>query len=103
MIAERRDDVQALVNSSSAPPVSSRRSLRKRALCRENSRRRPVEPRRDARAAISRAVEYVVDPRDIMQSTKAMLEYQASIGDFATAPPVEGFSICLSTTRLKPR
>ena len=105
MIAERRDDVQALVNlviratglikakpEEAAPYVAK---ILGGGL---------VEPDVMRRAMISRAVEYVVDPRDIMQSTKAMLEYQASIGDFATAPPVEGlFDLSFYDAAKKPR
>jgi len=38
----------------------------------------------------SPAVHFVADPRDIMASTKALLDYQVKLGAFAEAPSIDG-------------
>jgi NitT/TauT family transport system substrate-binding protein len=38
----------------------------------------------------SPAVAYVTDPRAIEGPTRALLDYQVEIGDFAAAPKTEG-------------
>ena len=43
-----------------------------------------------AAALASPAVAYVTDPRAIEAPTRALLEYQVEIGDFAAAPKAEG-------------
>jgi NitT/TauT family transport system substrate-binding protein len=43
-----------------------------------------------AAALASPAVAYVTDPRAIEAPTRALLEYQVEIGDFAAAPKTEG-------------
>lgn len=54
------------------------------------------------RALISPAVDFVSDLRTIETPTKALLAYQAEIGDFAEAPPTEGlFDLTYSDRVLK--
>jgi NitT/TauT family transport system substrate-binding protein len=43
-----------------------------------------------AKALKSPAVSFNADPHVIVEPTRAMLAYEVEIGDFATAPPVEG-------------
>ena len=38
----------------------------------------------------SPAVTFVTDPRIIIEATRASLAFEAEIGDFATAPSIEG-------------
>ena len=49
-----------------------------------------VEPAVMARAMRSKAIAFVADPRAIVEPTKRMLAYQASLGDFPQAPPTDG-------------
>lgn len=91
MIAERPDDVRALVGLVIRATDFIRAKPEEAApLVAKILGGGLVEPDIMRRAMTSRAIEYVVDPREIMQSTKAMLEYQATIGDFAAAPPIDG-------------
>ena len=43
-----------------------------------------------AQALASSAVTFDADPRAIMPATKAMLDYEVELGDFAAAPPIDG-------------
>lgn len=43
-----------------------------------------------ARALRSKAITFVVDPRTIVEATRDSLAFEVEIGDFPTAPPVEG-------------
>ena len=91
MIAERRDDVRLLVDlviratdliktkpEEAAPFVAA---VLGGGL---------VEPAIMTKAMTSPAVAYVADPHAIVTTTQAMLAYQAEIGDFPKAPPVDG-------------
>lgn len=91
LIAERRDDVRALVDlviratdliktkpAEAAPHVAA---VLGGGL---------VDPSVMVKAMTSRGVEYVVDPNAIVDSTKAMFDYQVELGDFPKAPPIEG-------------
>ena len=49
-----------------------------------------VEVATIAQALRSPAVGFVADPHAILEPTRALLAYEAKIGDFATAPPIEG-------------
>ncbi|MDB5560492.1 MAG: transporter substrate-binding protein [Enterovirga sp.] len=42
------------------------------------------------RALGSKAITFVVDPRTIVDATRDSLAFEVEIGDFATAPPIEG-------------
>jgi NitT/TauT family transport system substrate-binding protein len=43
-----------------------------------------------AKALVSPAVSYIVDPREIVAITREMLAFQVELGDFDKAPPTEG-------------
>ncbi|MDB5592567.1 ABC transporter substrate-binding protein [Enterovirga sp.] len=43
-----------------------------------------------ARALRSKAVSFAIDPRTIVAATRDSLAFEVEIGDFPTAPPVEG-------------
>lgn len=42
------------------------------------------------KALASPAVSFVVDPRSILPTTRALLDFQAELGDFKTAPKTDG-------------
>ena len=49
-----------------------------------------IEPAVMARAMTSKAIKFVADPRMIVEPTKRMLAYQATLGDFPQAPATDG-------------
>lgn len=48
-----------------------------------------VDPATIAKSMTSKAALFVADPHAIVASTKALLDYQVSLGDFAKAPPMD--------------
>ena len=49
-----------------------------------------IDPATMTRSMGSKAVAFMADPRTIIEPTKALLAYQATLGDFAQAPPIDG-------------
>lgn len=49
-----------------------------------------IDPATMVRAMTSKAVAFVADPRAIVEPTKTLLAYQATLGDFAQPPSTDG-------------
>jgi NitT/TauT family transport system substrate-binding protein len=91
MIAERRDDVGLLVDLViRATDLIKTKPVEAAPFVAAVLGGGLVEPAIMARAMTSPAVAYLADPHAIVATTQSMLAYQAEIGDFAKAPPVDG-------------